>query len=156
MIVGMSTWTAHTTVEATPAEVLDRLTDPAAIAGWAPVPFELEELDSMRLTAGARARVSGRLARFGATFDVHVTDAHEARFALTARGPIQIEVEYELFDGDATEVWVTVGVQGGGLTGRLLAQATEALLRAGALDHALTRIANQIEETHDDVDARVA
>ena len=157
MIVVMSTWTAQTTVTAGPDAVLAMLTDPTAIAGWAPIPFEVDAIDGERLTAGARARVSGRLARFGASFDVEVTDAHEERFALVARGPVEIDVEYELFDDDATEVWVTVGVRpAGGITGRLLAQATEALLRAGALEHALGRIANQIEEAHDDVHARVA
>jgi len=36
-------------------------------------------------------------------------------------------------------------VKGGGLVGRLLAQATDAPLAVGALDRALGRIAKQIE-----------
>jgi hypothetical protein len=145
----MSTWTAHTTVTAAPTAVLDLLTDPDAIERWAPVPFELDELTGGRLDAGATARVSGKLARFGASFDVEVEAAHEERFALFAHGPVDLDVEYELFaDGDGTDVWVSVGVKPrGGLSGRLLAQATEALLRAGALDRALGRIAEEIEET---------
>ena len=145
----MSTWTAHTTVTAEPTAVLDLLTDPDAIERWAPVPFELEELSGKRLDAGATARVSGKLARFGASFDVEVEAAHEERFALFAHGPVDLAVEYELFaDSGGTDVWVSVGVKsGGGLSGRLLAQATEALLRAGALDRALGRIAEEIEET---------
>ena len=145
----MSTWTAHTTVTAAPCAVLDLLTDPDAIERWAPVPFELEHMSGKRLDAGATARVSGKLARFGASFDVSIDCAHEERFALYASGPVDLDVEYELFaDGDGTDVWVSVGVQsGGGLSGRLLAQATEALLRAGALDRALGRIAEEIEET---------
>ena len=47
---------------------------------------------------------------------------------------------------DGTEVWGTVRVRGGGLVGRLLAQATDALLAAGALDRALGRIANEMDE----------
>jgi carbon monoxide dehydrogenase subunit G len=148
----MSTWTAHTTVTAAPCAVLDLLTDPDAIERWAPVPFELEQLSGKRLDAGAKARVSGKLARFGASFDVSVDCAHEERFALFATGPVDLDVEYELFPSDdGTDVWVSVGVQsGGGLSGRLLTQATEALLRAGALDRALGRIAEEIEDTQFD------
>jgi hypothetical protein len=148
----MSTWTAHTTVTAAPCAVLDLLTDPDAIERWAPVPFELDHLSGRRLDAGAKARVSGKLARFGASFDVSIDCAHEERFALFASGPVDLDVEYELFaSDDGTDVWVSVGVQsGGGLSGRLLAQATEALLRAGALDRALGRIADEIEETQFD------
>ena len=49
--------------------------------------------------------------------------------------------------GNETEVWDTVSAKGGGLVGRLLVQATDALLPAGALDRALGRIANEIEKT---------
>jgi hypothetical protein len=38
-----------------------------------------------------------------------------------------------------------VSVRGGGLIGRVLAQATDALLAAGALDRALSRIADEID-----------
>jgi hypothetical protein len=149
----MSTWTAHTIVNAEPSAVLDVLTDPNAIERWSPIPFELDELDGPRLDAGATARVSGRLSRFGASFDVEIESAHEERFALLAHGPVDLDVEYELFADDeaCTDVWVSLGVRsGGGLTGRLLAQATEALLRAGALERALGRIATHIEETQID------
>jgi carbon monoxide dehydrogenase subunit G len=148
----MSTWTSHTTVTAAPCAVLDLLTDPDAIERWAPVPFEIEQLNGKRLDTGATARVSGKLARFGASFDVAVDCAHEERFALFASGPVDLDVEYELFADDrGTDVWVSVGVKsGGGLTGRLLTQATEALLRAGALDRALGRIAEEIEDSQFD------
>jgi carbon monoxide dehydrogenase subunit G len=159
----MSTWTAHTTVAAEPHTVLELLTDPDAIERWSPIPFEIGSLTGDRLESGVHARVAGRLGRIGATFDVEVESAREERFALTAQGPLDLEVDYELFpagDGD-TEVWVSLGVaSGGGLSGRLLAQATEALLRAGALDRALGRIAAEIdshhEEINDDSYARVA
>src|ERR671933_225320 len=78
-------------------------------------------------------------------------EAGEGRFALAARGPIGIDVEYEAFEDEGgTEVWATVSVSGSGLRGRLLAQATDALLAAGALDHALGRIAREIEELAND------
>jgi hypothetical protein len=57
----MKTWTATTTVDAGPEAVLDVLTDPDAVARWAPLPFDVEDLDTPRLMTGSRARVSGRL-----------------------------------------------------------------------------------------------
>lgn len=147
----MSTYTAHTTVAAAPDEVLGVLTDPDAIERWSPIPFELEELESDRLQSGVTACVSGKLSRFGASFHVEVESARTERFALVARGPIELDVTYELFptDDDGTEVWVSLDLKsGGGITGRLMTQATDALLRAGALDGALGRIAREIETTH--------
>jgi uncharacterized protein YndB with AHSA1/START domain len=72
----MRTWTATTTTAARPEDVLDVLTDPEACARWAPLPFDVDELDGRRLAAGSRARVSGRLAGRRVGFDVEV---HEAR-----------------------------------------------------------------------------
>jgi hypothetical protein len=143
----MSTWSTRTTVSGSPDDVVAVLSDPDAIRRWSPIDFELEAVDGDRLEAGSRARVGGRLAGRSAEFDVDVAQAGNGRFALTARGPIEIDVEYEAFeDGGATDVWATVSVTGSGLFGRLLAQATDALLAAGALDRALGRIAGEIDE----------
>ena len=51
-------WTAHTGIRAGAREVLDALTDPAAIADWAPVPFQVEGLAGGRLQAGSYELVS--------------------------------------------------------------------------------------------------
>ena len=51
----MRTWTATTTAQARPEAVLDVLTDPDAAARWAPVPFDVDDLDGERLLAGTRA-----------------------------------------------------------------------------------------------------
>ena len=143
----MSTWSTHTNVTGTPDDVIAVLSDPDAIRRWSPVDFQLDGIDGDRLEAGTRARVSGRLAGRTARFDVDVEQAGGGRFALSASGPIDLDVEYEAFDdGTATEVWATVTVRGGGLLGRVLAQATDALLAAGALDRALGRIAAEIDE----------
>lgn len=142
----MSAWSTHTTVHGTPDDVVAVLTHPDAIRRWSPIDFELERLDGARLEPGTRARVAGRLAGTSASFDVDVAAAGDGRFALSAAGPLEIEVEYEAFEADAgSEVWATVSVRGGGLLGRLLAQATDALLAAGALDRALARIAREVE-----------
>jgi len=142
----MRTWTATTTAAAHPEAVLDVLTDPDAAARWAPVPFDVDELDGERLLAGSHARVSGKLAGRRVGFDVRVHEADETGIALTADGPVAMDVAYQLSRASCggSTVRASVSVRsGGGITGRLLAQATGALLSAGALQAALGRIARE-------------
>jgi hypothetical protein len=144
----MRTWTATTTTAARPAEVLDVLTDPDAASRWAPVAFELDEIGSpptRRLRAGTRARVSGRFAGRTVGFDVRVHAADERGLTLEADGPVGFDVAYELAPTDAgSEVRASVSVRPSrGLAGRLLAEATGALLSAGALDTAISRIGRE-------------
>ena len=142
----MRTWTATTTAPAHPAAVLDVLTDPDAAARWAPVPFDVDDLDGERLLAGSRARVSGRLAGRRVGFDVEVHEADESGIALSASGVLNFDVNYQLAPANCggSEVHASVSVRsGGGLTGRLLAEATGALLSAGALQAALGRISRE-------------
>ena len=145
----MRTWTATTTAAAHPAAVLDVLTDPDAASRWAPVPFDVDDLDGERLLAGSRARVSGRLAGRRVGFEVEVHEADESGIALSASGAggaLSFDVDYRLSAAGCggSEVHASVSVRsGGGLTGRLLAEATGALLTAGALQAALGRIAKE-------------
>ena len=142
----MRTWTTQTTVTGLPDEVLAMLTEPDAIARWTPVPFELIDLDTDRLVSGSRARVRGRLAGRTLEFDVEVLAADDERLALRATGPISIDVEYALRPpGEGSELRASVSVRGSGLIGRVLAQATDALLAAGALDLAVSRIGRQLK-----------
>ena len=143
----MAQFTAHTTADAAPEQVLQVLTDPDAIASWSPIPFEVEELDGLRLEAGSQARVSGSLAGVRVGFDVEVHAADEDGLELTAEGPIAIDVSYELAPvAEGSEVTASVAVRGGGgISGRLLSKATSALLSAGALDGAAGRIARAAE-----------
>jgi len=140
----MRTWTASATAAALPLDVLDVLTDPAAARRWAPVPFDVEH-DPGRLTPGTRTRVSGRLAGRDVGFDLEVHAADAERFELTASGPVGFDVAYDFAPVDGgTEVRASVSVRpGGGLTGRVLAKATTALLAAGALPTAVSRIAHE-------------
>jgi hypothetical protein len=109
---------------AAPRDVLALLTAPEAIASWAPVPFEIDEIDGRRLRAGSRARVSGGLAGRRVAFDVE--------YLVTATN-------------GGSEVRASVSVRrGDGLLGRVLAQATGALLSGGALDLALGRITREL------------
>ncbi len=137
----MRTWTTQTTVAGLPDEVLSLLTEPDAIERWAPIPFEVTDLDTDRLVAGSRARVRGGLAGRNLEFDVEVFQADDGRLSLVASGPISIDVEYFVTPIDSgSEVRASVSVSGSGLMGRLIAQATDALLAAGALNTAVSRI----------------
>src|SRR5690349_11897074 len=91
---GQDVWTAHARLQAQPQQVLEALTDPALIARWAPVDFDVEGLAGGRLHAGSRERVSGAVAGMRATFEVEVTAADEHRFELVARGPVSFDVAY--------------------------------------------------------------
>lgn len=141
----MRTWTTTTIVDADPDAVLDVLTDPGACRRWAPVDFEVTGLEDDRLLSGSRARVTGRLAGRAVGFDVHVHEAAGGRLALTAHGPVALDVRYDLAPAPrGSEVRAAVGVRPGrGLVGRLLAEATSALLSAGALDTAVARLARE-------------
>jgi hypothetical protein len=128
-----------------PDEILTLLTDPCAIALWAPVGFELVDYEGRRLLAGDRIRVRGALGGPLVHFDVDVAEAEDGRLALTATGPIRLDVEYHAIAvEDGSELRASVAVTGKGLRGRILAGATEALLAAGALSSAVSRIAEQL------------
>ena len=139
----MSQWTATATANTTPDRVLAVLTRPDEIRRWSPVDFDLDELEGRRLTAGSRGRVTGRVAGVRVGFDVEIHAADEARLELSAEGPVAFDVRYELSPADAgAELNAFVSMRGGnGLTGRLVAKATAALLSAGALEGAAGRIA---------------
>jgi hypothetical protein len=141
----MSNWTATTTSNATPEQLLEVLTRPDRIQDWAPVDFDVD--DWRRLSAGTRTRVTGRLAGVPVEFDVEVHAADEAGLQLSADGPIGLDVHYELARASTgAELNASVSLRGGGgLTGRLVANATKALLSAGALEGATGRIARAAE-----------
>lgn len=144
----VATWTARSRLPGPPDAVLGLLTDPDAIARWAPVGFEIVDYEGRRLIAGDRVRVRGALAGPSVSFDVDVAEADDGRLALTATGPIRLDVEYRVAArGECTELHASVTVSGNGLRGRLLARATETLLAAGALSSAVGRIAEQLART---------
>ena len=92
----VATWTARTRLPGPPEAVLALLTDPDAIATWAPVGFELVDYQGRRLIAGDRVRVRGALAGPSVSFDVDVAEADDGRLALTATGPIRLDVDYRV------------------------------------------------------------
>jgi hypothetical protein len=144
-VAAMRTWTATATTAARPEDVLDVLCDPDAAARWAPLPFEVEELDGRRLESGSRARVSGKLAGRRVGFDLEVHEASGHGLTLAADGPVGFDVDYRLSSVEGgSEVHASVSVRpSGGIVGRLLAEATSALLTAGALEAALSRVTRE-------------
>jgi hypothetical protein len=143
----MDRWTSTAQAKATAEQLLEVLTHPQEIRRWSPVEFSTDDLESRRLAAGTRTRVTGRLAGVPVSFDVEVHAADTDRLEISAEGPIGLEVRYDLADTDGgAEMTASVRVRrGGGLTGRVVASAAATLLSAGALDGATGRIARAAE-----------
>jgi hypothetical protein len=140
-------FTATARANTTPEQVLDVLTKPSEIRRWSPVDFDVDGLDGRRLAAGARGRVTGKLAGVPVGFDVEVHAADEQRLELSAEGPVAFDVRYELTPhetGAELNAYLSMR-RGGGITGRLVANATAALLSAGALESAAGRIVRAAE-----------
>jgi uncharacterized protein YndB with AHSA1/START domain len=143
----MDWWTSRAQAKATPERLLEVLTHPEQIRRWSPVDFDVDDLETRRLAAGTKARVTGRVAGVPVSFDVRVHAAETNRLELSAEGPIGLEVRYDLADaGDGAEMTASVRVKSGrGITGRIVASAAASLLSAGALDGATGRIAQVAE-----------
>jgi hypothetical protein len=143
----VSEWTATARANASPGQVLEVLTHPEEIRRWSPVDFDVDGLDGRRLAAGTRGRVFGRLAGVKVGFDVEIHAADETVLELSAEGPVRLDVRYEMsVDDSGAELNASVSLRpGGGLTGRLVANATAALLSAGALEGAAGRIVRVAE-----------
>ena len=142
----MKTWTTQTWAAGAPEEVLELLTEPDAIARWAPIPFELLDLDGARLQPGTRARVSGALAGRTMQFDLEIHEADEERLSLVAHGPVSIGAEYLIAPADGgSDIRASVSVSGRGLLGGMLARAFETVLAAGALPASVARIGRELE-----------
>ena len=143
----MAVWQTSTMAKTEPERVLEVLTDPAAARRWSPIGFELEEIEGDRLRSGTRAVLTGKLAGRGVSFDVHVIKASDGQLELRAVGPVEMDVNYDaVLADDGTEVLASVSVRSsGGLLGRLLSSATEALLAGGALNIAVQGVAREAE-----------
>jgi hypothetical protein len=146
----MATWQTTTTVKGEPEHVLEVLTDPSSARRWSPIGFELEQLDGDRLRSGSHAVLTGRLAGRGVSFDVHVIKASDGQLELRAVGPVEMEVAYDAIPADdGTEVKAKVSVRSaGGLIGRMLSSATDALLAGGALGVAVQGVAREVERSY--------
>jgi hypothetical protein len=144
----MATWETRTTVVGEPDDVLEVLTDPLAARRWSPIGFELEQIEGDRLRSGTHAVLTGKLAGRGVKFDVEVIKASDGQLELRAKGPVEMDVSYDaVIVGDLTEVTAHVAVRSaGGLLGRVLSSATDALLAGGALSVAVASVAREVEQ----------
>jgi len=142
----MKTWTTEMWLAGMPEQVFDLLTEPDAIARWAPIPFDLVAIDGDRLRAGTHAHVRGSLAGRDLKFEVEIREARDGCLSLVATGPITIDATYVLSPVDGgSEVRASVSVSGRGLIGTVLAAAADALLAAGALRSSVARIGREFE-----------
>lgn len=142
----MSTCTTEMWLPSEPESVLAMLTDPEAIARWAPIDFDVLELDGERLEAGSHARVCGALAGRRLEFNVEIREAHERCLSLAASGPVSIDARYQLRPaGDGSKVRASVSVSGCGILGRALARLVEAFLAAGVLRSSIARIGRELD-----------
>jgi len=145
----MATWETTTTVMGEPEDVLEVLTDPCAARRWSPIGFELEQIEGDRLRSGTQAVLTGKLAGRSVKFEVHVIKASDGQLELRATGPVEMDVSYDAVTlGEVTEVTASVAVRSaGGLLGRLLSSATDALLAGGALNLAVQSVAREVEQS---------
>jgi hypothetical protein len=138
----MKTFEAATEVNASPSQVIDLLTDPTAARTWSPVDFEIDAADA-RLETGTQMEVGGQIIGRRVSFDLSIEEASRHRLMLTASGPLRISARYDAEQAETgTHLRASVSVDSaGGIRGRIVSSAAEALLAGGALHLALDRIA---------------
>jgi len=140
-------FTAHEHIAASPARILEVLSDPESVRRWFPVPFDFRD-DVRRLAAGGTYATTGRLAGRHVHADLRVLEASEQRVKVSLSGHVIFDLDVDLApNGAGTDADVHVGVRsGGGLSGRLLTPAASAMLRAGALGHTVAAIRGEAEQ----------
>ena len=118
----------------------------SAVKRWFPVPCEFDE-DVDRLRAGGSYKTHGRLAGRSLHAVLQVLEGDERHIAVRLSGPVVVDLSAELAaDGAGTRARIVASVRsGGGLSGKLLTPAASALLRAGALEHAVAAIRTEAE-----------
>ena len=145
----MGNWTAKTTFMGDAERVLELLTDPEEAHTWSPIEFTVDDGEGGRLRTGDVTHIAGQLAGRRMSFDIEVFKASDGQLQLRASGPVEIEVEYGVVSRDdgsgELTAWIDVS-SAGGLMGRLVASATDAVLAAGALDAAVRKIAAAADE----------
>jgi carbon monoxide dehydrogenase subunit G len=147
----MSTWRSQIDVQAEPEQVLETLTDVEACEAWSPVGFEVDGLDSGRLSAGTEVSVSGAIAGCRVRFRVEIVLADSERLVLRAAGPVEMLAHYVVrpaAEGSRLDAAISVR-RGTGAGARLAARTASILLGAGALKQTLARIAREAERRHD-------
>jgi len=136
-----ATHSAH--VPASVGAVLDVALTVEDIVRWFPLPLEAVEVpEDGRLRAGESCRADALLVGRRLRTRITVVQADEARYRLSAVGPLRFEVDAALTPrAGGCHVEATIETRsGGGLEGRVLEAASRPLLAPG-LRRALARVA---------------
>lgn len=138
-------FTASEHFEATPSKMLHVLSDPDSVRRWFPLHCEFEP-GVERLRAGQSYPTTGRLAGRTLHGELTVLEATERHIAIRLLGPVVFDLDAVLHAaGDGTDADIQVSVHsGGGLSGRLLTPAANALLHAGAVGHTVAAIRKEV------------
>jgi hypothetical protein len=140
---------AEVVVGAPPRALADRLTDPDAPAAWFPVRVEANGRRPRRWRAGSRFTVIAAIRGEQVRMAVTVRRADADGVAFVADGPVALhcDLRFERDGRSVTRVRAHVDVTGRGIAGDAVAGATAALLRGGALDHALQVVKDDVERS---------
>jgi hypothetical protein len=140
---------AEVVVGAPPRALADRLADPDAAAAWFPVRVEPNGRRPRRWRAGSRfivvAAIRGEDVRMAVT--VRRVDADGVAFLAEGLVALDCDLRFEREARSATRVRAQVDMTGRGIAGDAVAGATAALLRGGALDHALQVVKDEVERS---------
>ncbi len=145
----LPTWRSQIDVCVEPHELLETLTSVEACEAWSPVGFDIDGVNSGRLRSGTKVDVSGAIVGRQVRFSVEIVRADRERLVLRANGPVDVLADYAVAPaagGSRVEAAISVDRGAGG--SRLAARAISVMLGAGALHHALARIARETERRH--------
>ena len=145
----LSTWRSQIDVCVEPEKLLETLTSVEACGAWSPVGFEVDDVESGRLRSGTRVDVSGAIVGRQVRFSVEIVRANRERLSLRASGPVDVLADYAVAPAPGgSRVDAAISVDRGSSGSRLAARAISIMLGAGALNHALGRIAREAERRH--------
>lgn len=143
------TWRSQIDVGVEPEKLLETLTSVEACEAWSPVGFDVEGLQTRRLRRGTKVDVSGAIVGRRVRFCVEIVRADRERLLLRASGPVELLAAYAVQPAAAgSRVHAAISVARGAGGSRLATRAISVMLGAGALNHALARIAREAERRH--------
>jgi Polyketide cyclase / dehydrase and lipid transport len=148
-ITPLPTWRSQIDVCVEPDDLLETLTSVEACEAWSPVGFDVDGENSGRLRSGTKVDVSGAIVGRRVRFSVEIVRADRERLILRANGPVDVLADYAVQPADGgSRMEAAVSVDRGAGGSRLAARAISVMLGAGALQHALARIAREAERRH--------
>ena len=145
----LPTWRSQIDVCVAPDKLLETLTSVEACEAWSPVGFDVDGLESGRLRGGTKVEVIGAIVGRRVRFSVEIVRADRERLVLRANGPVDLLADYTVQPAVVgSRVDAAISVDRGARGSRLAARAISMMLGAGALNHALSRIAREAERRH--------